>query len=294
MTAADIDPITATFIRNDWGDRRLNLEFVTSHPETHPIVAEADGVVVGTGVAQRPRAGRLDRDDLRGAGLATSRGRDGDHPGDDRDGRGRRLPDARPRRDRGRPADVRTARVRGPDRLPGPRRAGPAGDRRGRPPGACLSNAGDLAAITALDAAATGEDRGHLLRAFAAPDTTRVLDDGDGSLGGFVVRAPWGGGATIAPDPDDALAILRARRVAAGTGSPRPRRRARRERGGTRPDARRRLDGVVARAAPRPGRPAALAARRDLGSVQPRVRVTRGQGPRRVWSNRHPGHPPKG
>ena len=50
MTAADIDPITATFIRNDWGDRRLNLEFVTSHPETHPIVAEADGAVIGTGV----------------------------------------------------------------------------------------------------------------------------------------------------------------------------------------------------------------------------------------------------
>ena len=64
-------------------------------------MAEADGAVIGTGVAQRPRAGRLDRDDLRGAGLATSGGRDGDHPGDDRDGRGRRLPDARPRRDRG-------------------------------------------------------------------------------------------------------------------------------------------------------------------------------------------------
>jgi hypothetical protein len=38
----------------------------------------------------------------------------------------------------------------------------------------------------------------------------------DGSLGGFVVRAPWGGGATIAPDADDALAILHARRLAAG------------------------------------------------------------------------------
>ncbi len=72
--------------------------------------------------------------------------------------------------------------------------------------------------MTALDAAATGEDRGHLLRAFAAPDTASVLDGDDGSLGGFVVRAPWGGGATIAHRPDDAVAILRARRVAAGAG----------------------------------------------------------------------------
>ncbi len=76
----------------------------------------------------------------------------------------------------------------------------------------------DLAAITALDAAATGEDRTHLHRAFAAPDTTRVLVDDDGGLGGFVVRAPWGGGATIAPRIEDAEAILHARRVAAGPG----------------------------------------------------------------------------
>ena len=38
----------------------------------------------------------------------------------------------------------------------------------------------------------------------------------DGSIGGFVIRAPWGGGATIAPDPADAATILQARRVAAG------------------------------------------------------------------------------
>ena len=74
----------------------------------------------------------------------------------------------------------------------------------------------DLPAIAALDRVATGEDRAHLHRSFAAPQTARVLEHDDGSFGGFVVRAPWGGGATIAPDPDDALAILRARRLAAG------------------------------------------------------------------------------
>ena len=46
------------------------------------------------------------------------------------------------------------------------------------------------------------------------PTTTTCVERDDGSLGGFVIRAPWGGGATIAPDLDDALAILHARRLA--------------------------------------------------------------------------------
>ncbi len=70
--------------------------------------------------------------------------------------------------------------------------------------------------MTAMDGAATGEDRRHLLAAFATPETGLCVERADGSLGGFVVRAPWGGGATIAPDPDDALAVLTARRLAAG------------------------------------------------------------------------------
>ena len=113
-----------------------------------------------------------------------------------------------------------TARVRGPDRrtgssvapgLPVTSRDRPAGAayRRGRP-------CGDHAPWTLPPPART---EATCCAPSPRPTTTRVLDDGDGSLGGFVVRAPWGGGATIAPDPDDALAILRARRVAAGTGS---------------------------------------------------------------------------
>ena len=74
----------------------------------------------------------------------------------------------------------------------------------------------DLPSMRLLDAAATGEDRGHLIAAFAASDSAHCVDRPDGTLGGFVVRAPWGGGATIAPDPDDAMAILHARRLAAG------------------------------------------------------------------------------
>ena len=76
----------------------------------------------------------------------------------------------------------------------------------------------DLTAMLVLDGVVTGEDRAHMLAALAAPDTTRCLVRHDGTLGGFVIRAPWGGGATIAPDPEDALAILHARRLAAGSG----------------------------------------------------------------------------
>ena len=67
-----------------------------------------------------------------------------------------------------------------------------------------------------LSAAATGEDRTHLLAAFASPETATCLVRDDGTLGGFVVRAPWGGGSTIAPRLEDAEAILHARRVGRG------------------------------------------------------------------------------
>jgi hypothetical protein len=40
--------------------------------------------------------------------------------------------------------------------------------------------------MAALDAGATGEDRTHLLRAFAGEATARVLDTGSGMLGGFI------------------------------------------------------------------------------------------------------------
>jgi hypothetical protein len=74
----------------------------------------------------------------------------------------------------------------------------------------------DLDAMAVLDRDATGEDRRHLLQAFATPASTLVAADRDDRPRGFVIRAPWGGGATVAAAPDDALAIGHARRVAAG------------------------------------------------------------------------------
>jgi hypothetical protein len=36
-------PDRGAFLREDWGDRRATLDFATSHPETHPFVADAEG-----------------------------------------------------------------------------------------------------------------------------------------------------------------------------------------------------------------------------------------------------------
>jgi hypothetical protein len=100
---------------------------------------------------------------------------------------------------------------------------------------------GDLATMIALDRQATGEDRSIALGTFSQPATARVLAttviDGNEPVGrgdpagrgetpgrgetatavrGFVVRAPWGGGATVAGRVEDAMTLLQARLVAAG------------------------------------------------------------------------------
>jgi ribosomal protein S18 acetylase RimI-like enzyme len=70
----------------------------------------------------------------------------------------------------------------------------------------------DLDRVAEIDARATGEDRRHLLAAFGDPRSAHVIADDDDRCRAFLVRPPWGGGATIAEDPDDALALLRERR----------------------------------------------------------------------------------
>jgi GNAT superfamily N-acetyltransferase len=216
MTAADVDPVASAFLREDWGDRRRNLEFVTGHAETRPFVAEADGDVVGTSVLSVNGAvgwiGTVWVDPAwrrRGIGLALTRATI-----DEAEAAGCRTL-VLVATEAGRPLYERLGfevqtwyrnfQVDGLD--------GDVADAGVRP-----FRAGDLEAMAALDAASTGEDRAHLLRAFAAPDSARVLERADGSLGGFVVRAPWGGGATIAPRIEDAETILNARRVASGPG----------------------------------------------------------------------------
>ena len=142
------------------------------HPECLAFVAEADGAIVGTGDRDGQRRGRLDRDDLGGSGVASTRARDGLDRGDDRRGGGGRLPDARAGRHRCGPADVPADRVRGPDRVPDPRGARA---RRGRRRSRIRAfRRDDLDAMAAMDRAATGEDR--------TPPPARLRGAGHGPL----------------------------------------------------------------------------------------------------------------
>ena len=214
MTPADVEPVAAAFIRENWGDRRLNLEFVTRHAEAHPLVAEADGEIGGTGV-------------LSVNGSVGWIGTIWVEPAWRRQGLGMALTEATVdaaeaagcrtfllvATDAGRPLyekigfEVQTSyRI-----LEAPGLGDEPVDARIRP-----YEADDLPAMAELSAAATGEDRLHLLAAFASPETATCLVAEDGTLGGFVVRAPWGGGSTIAPRLADAEAILHARRVGRG------------------------------------------------------------------------------
>jgi len=217
MRPTDLDGLSAAILADDWGDRRSWLEFVTGHPACRAMVAvDGDDRAFATAVVTlNGPVGWI------GTVWVAPAGR--------RSGVGRALTaaviaeaDAAGCRtlvlvatDAGRPLyeglgfAVQTWYVTlEAEGLPPGR-----GDPRVR-----SFQPSDLPAMAALDAAATGEDRRHLLSAFASPASSRVLEDQDGGVTGFVVRAPWGGGATIAPSVPDARAILAARRRVAGPG----------------------------------------------------------------------------
>ena len=217
MLRADVDAATELILGNDWGVRRDWLAYAASTPACVPLVAEVAGELVGTGVgtANGPvgwlgtiflapawRGQGLGRtitqeliDRLESAGcrslalVGTEEGRRlYERMGFEVQTRYRILEIGGLADDA---AAAETGRVRAFD-------------------------AGDADALAALDRAATGEDRGHAIRALARPDTARVLVGRDGELDAFVIRPPWGGGATVARSLDAAQAIIAARRRASG------------------------------------------------------------------------------
>jgi GNAT superfamily N-acetyltransferase len=219
MTPADIEPASIAILADDWGDRRAWFEFAASHPACRVFVAEDDdGSVVGTGVATiNGPVGWIGTIWV----ASSARGR----------GLGRALTEAPIEAaeaagcttlllvatEAGRPLYERLGfsvqtwyRTMEAPGLPGVDAAAPSG--------AVVRafRAEDIDAMAVLDRSATGEDRRHLLAAFATSETTRIVIDETDRPTGFVIRAPWGGGATIAPRPEAALALLHARRVAAG------------------------------------------------------------------------------
>ena len=209
MTPADVDRATERILQADWGDRRTWFEFTTSHAACRSIVAVSDGEVVGTGVGTaNGHVGWVGTifvaDAYRGHGLGRALTEAVIVELEDVGCRTLLLVSTR----LGRPLYERlgfelqtwyvTMEAAGSDGV---------ADLAVR-----AFDGGDLDAMAALDGAATGEDRRHLLERFASPTTARVLTLNDGTPA-FVIRAPWGGGATIASSSDAAIQLLQARRA---------------------------------------------------------------------------------
>jgi GNAT superfamily N-acetyltransferase len=218
MTVADLDPAVAAILDDDIGDRRAWFEFTVSNPACRTLVADADGQIVGTGVAtvNGPVAwiGTIwVRRTHRRHGLGTALT---DAVSDVATTAGARTL-VLTATDRGRPLyermgfDVQTwyRTMEAPGTGGGPEPTDGTDVRAFVPT--------DLPQMLALDRVATGEDRETVLTALAGPDGTRVLEAADRGVVGFVARAPWGGGATVAPRVEDALTILDARRRASTT-----------------------------------------------------------------------------
>lgn len=212
MRPADVEPAAAAIRLDDFGDRRAWFEFATSYAGCHPFVADLDDRIVGTGVGTRNGpVGWIGAiwvaSDRRGHGI------------------GRALTEAviSALVDGGVRSLVLVASEDGRrlyermgfelqtwyDTFEAPGTPDVAPPSEVRP-----FRRADLEAMASLDRVATGEDRAAILRRFARAGTARVVER-DGAVAGFVVRAPWGGAATAAPEPEDALRLLAARRAAA-------------------------------------------------------------------------------
>jgi ribosomal protein S18 acetylase RimI-like enzyme len=217
MLPADVAAATEAILRSDWGDRRTWFEFATTQPGCRPVVAELDGALAGTGVGTANGSvgwvGTIWVDPARrGAGLGralTQAVIDGLEAAGCRTLVLVATEEGLPLYERmGFELQTRYRILEAPGLDP----AAMAPDPEVRP-----FDRADLDTICALDLAATGEDRSHAIRRFASPETSKVLDV-DGAIRGFVIRAPWGGGATVAPDPGDAMRLLEARRRTSGAG----------------------------------------------------------------------------
>lgn len=216
MAAADTGAAADLLRRGDWGERLIFFDWAIGQPTLAPLVAERDGEIVGTGVgsAHGPvgwvgtifveparRGSGLGRavtraviDELEARGcrtlllIATSMGR----PVYEREG-----------------FDVLDEQVRfSIDGLP-------ASDGSPDPLVRAFAR-DDFDAIAALDRFATGEDRRAVLTSLLSAESPWVAVDPAGAVRGYLARAPWRGGALIAPDPDDALRLLEMRRRSTG------------------------------------------------------------------------------
>lgn len=210
MLAGDIPAATQVIVDGGWSDRSVFFEWAVAHPTCFPFVADDDGEVVGTGVATVNGsvgwvgaifvAADRRRNGL-GSALSAAVIDELEHWGC--------TTQVLIATDEGRPIyerlgfaiQVRYVLQSAPNEPPPP----DTGSVR-------AFEDDDLDEIIGIDRAATGEDRSQIIRGFAAPETSSVALRDDGSIGGYIVRAPWGGRALIAREPDSALALLNWRR----------------------------------------------------------------------------------
>ncbi|MBM4407358.1 MAG: GNAT family N-acetyltransferase [Chloroflexi bacterium] len=229
MAADDVRPAADLLDRGDWGPfeaRRSFFDFAVEQPACRPIVAEVDGQLVGTGVGTaHGRVGWVGTIFVdapwrgRGLGAALTQA-----VIDDLDERGCATL-VLVATDLGRPLYERlgfaeqgwyqTYEIAG---LPPDARNPERPSTRLRVERLSTS---DLPGCAQLDALATGEDRSAILAgvlAVAGPGpgwAVRSVAE-HGLIEGFLLRPPWGGGATIARSADAAMAILRQRRGLVG------------------------------------------------------------------------------
>jgi GNAT superfamily N-acetyltransferase len=216
MTAVDTAPAADLLLRGDWGERRLFFDWAVTQLTLTPLVAERDGEIVGTGVGSAHGSvgwvGTIFVEPAkRGSGLGRAMTR---AVIDELESRGCRTllliatPMGRPVYEREGFAILDDQIRFSIDGLPETDEPPDPGIRPFRP--------ADLGAIAALDRYATGEDRRAVLASLLAPSSTWVALDAEDEIRGYLARAPWRGGALIAPDPDDAMRLLEMRRRSTG------------------------------------------------------------------------------
>ena len=219
MTVADVEPAVDAILADDWGDRRGWFDYALANPACRAFVAVADddrpigtavlsvhGSVGWIGTIWVASAWRR-----QGLGLALTQATI--DAADDAACRTLVLVAT----ERGRPMYERLGfeietwyrTMQGP--ADGEVVTPPGEPTGAETPSIRAYRPEDLPSIASIDRIATGEDRSGALAILASPGATRVLER-DGVVAGFVARAPWGGGATIAPGVEDGLRLIATRR----------------------------------------------------------------------------------
>jgi GNAT superfamily N-acetyltransferase len=203
MRADDVEPAIAAIRDGGWGDRRQELRLYFRHAQTNVFVAEQDGGIVGTTIVTVSEGiGWIGlvfvAPALRGRGLGMRLTRVGLENAHQRGTRSVLLAASalgRPIYEKlGFAVDGQYAIMFGP---------GLASHDPGQT-GLRAIEASDLPALSALDRAATSEDRTHLLRALGQG----WVVDRDGHVRGYALRTPWGLGPAIAEEARDGRVLL--------------------------------------------------------------------------------------